>query len=228
MIENSVWGSKIIKKLPFWCKNVIKSPVFESILHYKNGNTWCYNTSRKDYEVEVLSMSNIIDIREKVDSILQNTDLNSIPISVTSIAKYYGFKVFEMELGSNCSGMIMVKDTIIEGLNTNKAIIVNSNDSDQRKRFTVAHELGHYFLEGESKTCFGHRDVGDYSPRERDANSFASELLMPKTKVENFVKEYKDSVWGDIPDSFIIDAVASNFHVSRSAANVRLEKLNII
>lgn len=55
---------------------------------------------------------------------------------------------------------------------------------DGRRRFAVAHELGHWFLhEGESQMIF--RDTSeqlrDYkgSPMEVEANLFASELLMP-------------------------------------------------
>lgn len=168
-------------------------------------------------------------ISQLVDDILAKTDLTSIPVQVTSIAKYYGFQVLEMPLEENCSGMIMVDDEHgIKGLDTNKAIVVNSKDMNQRKRFTVAHELGHYLLEGQEKVCFGHRDIGDYSARERDANHFASELLMPESKIRGFIKEYEDSIWGDIPGSFYIDSVSNHFNVSKSAAKVRLEKLKLI
>lgn len=48
MAKNSVSGNKIIKKITFWCKNVIKLPFFNSFFHYKNGNTWCYNTTKEN------------------------------------------------------------------------------------------------------------------------------------------------------------------------------------
>ena len=60
--------------------------------------------------------------------------------------------------------------------------------SEGFRRFTVAHELGHYFLEGHYKHIFAEgnsRHVSDsgYSsddPFERDADAFAAALLMPE------------------------------------------------
>ena len=59
--------------------------------------------------------------------------------------------------------------------------------SDGFRRFTVAHELGHYFLDGHYKHIFADgnsRHVSDsgYSsddPFEREADAFAAALLMP-------------------------------------------------
>jgi Zn-dependent peptidase ImmA (M78 family) len=63
----------------------------------------------------------------------------------------------------------------------------DSISSDGFRRFTVAHELGHYFLEGHYKHIFADgnsRHVSDsgYSsddPFEREADAFAAALLMP-------------------------------------------------
>lgn len=51
-----------------------------------------------------------------------------------------------------------------------------------RRRFTIAHELGHWELhEGCSQFLCSEDDMRDYgrSPMEREANCFAAELLMP-------------------------------------------------
>jgi len=56
------------------------------------------------------------------------------------------------------------------------------------RRFTVAHELGHYFLEGNYKHIFAdgnlrHESASGYSsddPYEREADAFAAALLMPE------------------------------------------------
>ena len=55
-------------------------------------------------------------------------------------------------------------------------IYVNRQDSPQRKRFTIAHELGHYFLhadEGEEfvdGSVFTRSDTERYGQRELEAN----------------------------------------------------------
>lgn len=59
-------------------------------------------------------------------------------------------------------------------------------DNDGRKRFTVAHELGHYFLEGHPEKLFANGEVHasksgfiSRDPLELEADHFASGLLMP-------------------------------------------------
>ncbi len=60
--------------------------------------------------------------------------------------------------------------------------------SEGFKRFTVAHELGHYFLPGHMEALFGSGQQCHYSESgftsddkyEREADSFAAGLLMPK------------------------------------------------
>ena len=60
--------------------------------------------------------------------------------------------------------------------------------SEGFRRFTIAHELGHYFLEGHIQALFGSGQQCHYSESgftsdnkyEREADSFAAGLLMPK------------------------------------------------
>lgn len=60
-------------------------------------------------------------------------------------------------------------------------IVSNQIDDLGRKRFTIAHELGHIFLHQGSHSCrnkyFGL--AFNKIPKETEANMFASELLMP-------------------------------------------------
>src|SRR5271157_1307304 len=59
--------------------------------------------------------------------------------------------------------------------------------SEGFRRFTVAHELGHYFLEGHVQALFGagqqfHQSESGFTSNdkyEREADSFAASLLMP-------------------------------------------------
>jgi len=105
---------------------------------------------------------------------------------------------------------------------------LNRDDSELRQRFTLAHELGHYFLHSDllepggehfDRLYSGHNDSGVLSARdETQANRFAAELLMPKTQVErlwslNSRKEH----W----------KLAKQFGVSSSAMAWRLVNLNL-
>ncbi len=112
-------------------------------------------------------------------------------------------------------------------------IIINKNDSKTRQHFTLAHELGHYFLHqdklkiesaiidrGDSldstKMLFRLSDQ-ESSQIEKEANNFAAELIMP----ENLVRE----VWGKVKD---IEETAEIFDVSPLAMSIRLERLKLL
>lgn len=81
----------------------------------------------------------------------------------------------------------------------NGSILVNANANDQRQRFTIAHELGHFLnlwhraTTADGFACTGSdlRQTGSASRpglsrhdvQEREANRFAAELLMPVSRM---------------------------------------------
>jgi len=92
-----------------------------------------------------------------------------------------------------------------------------------RKRFAIAHELGHWFLhEAESQffICTG-EDMRDYkgSPMEVEANLFASELLMP-TALFRPLAEDADPELGKVKE------LARMFNTSLTASGMRFVELN--
>ena len=69
---------------------------------------------------------------------------NQIQVDPVAIAEEFGFAVFKSTFDSdNISGMVI-------NSNETKSIYINENDSLNRQRFTVAHELGHIILHHES------------------------------------------------------------------------------
>lgn len=117
-------------------------------------------------------------------------------------------------------------------------ILVNSSELSERQYFTLAHEVGHYFLHREylqnqekkslvdtlenySNAMFrsyGYMDE-EARLREREANNFAAELIMP----ENKVKEAWDITNGE----FTVEYYAAMFSVSVSAMAIRIENLGL-
>jgi hypothetical protein len=168
------------------------------------------------------------EIKNMVEKVLKETDLNVAPIAIVSIANFYGFSVYEMPMDDSVSGLIMADDKNIEGFDAKQIIVVNSKHSSTRKRFTIAHELGHYFIQNKPSHCFAHRDAGNYSLEERYANNFASTLLMPEDEIIREVGNFKKTKIGEQPDSELINYIANEFDVSQSAAAIRLKKLHII
>lgn len=97
-------------------------------------------------------------------------------------------------------------------------IITNPN----RRRFSIAHEIGHWILhEGKNQgyLCTA-KDLSDYvrSPEEIEANWFAATLLMPKYLVNEAIK-------GKDPSFATIEQITRDFGTSRIAAARRFAEL---
>ncbi len=110
------------------------------------------------------------------------------------------------------SGYTVQTDTVF-------AITVNSNESQERQRFTICHEIAHIILELPSK----HEELPSWSFAKRDLNEvwcdiFATELLMP---YEYFLK----SIPGDEPSVEVIEALAERFGASFPATASRYSSL---
>lgn len=91
--------------------------------------------------------------------------------------------------------------------------------SSRRDRFTVAHELGHYFLhylhpKSEGTKSFGR---GGRDRAETEANVFASALLMPAEKFKVAHRAVGGNTW----------ELAVQFDVSPRAAEVRSQVLGL-
>ena len=165
-------------------------------------------------------MSRIIENLEALTSeILFNNDMYTIPIDVIRIAKANDIKVYEADLEKNVSGAIGYNDKT-----ECFEILVNSGDSRARQRFTIAHELAHYFMHKDIlQSENGHVDIlyrtektQDEIKREREADYFAGALLMNKTLLVNLRSSYN------------IKELAELFEVSVSAMTVRLDTLGIL
>lgn len=171
----------------------------------------------------------IDDIIKKVENILTKCKVFSAPIPIVSIAEEYGFIVIESNLKE--SGFMLIDE---DGVNVNgekhqKVICINAKDSPLRKRFTIAHELGHFFLEVEGQTeakrYFVHREFRDENfdaKKERAADLFASELLIPN----GLLKQEMDKIQDDIEIFYlsIPQLISDFFKVSLQCAEIRYER----
>jgi hypothetical protein len=140
-----------------------------------------------------------------------------LPVAVAGIAEdLLGLHVGLCEL--ELSGMLVPDE---------RRIWLNAPESEPRRRFTLAHELGHWVCQ-----CRGRRAVppiycrtGDVDEEraagvrrlEREANIFAAELLMPEPLVR---REWRRC--GDV------DELAGRFGVSRPAIRWRLYSFGLV
>jgi len=117
--------------------------------------------------------------------------------------RYY-IDLFVWSFPQEMSGVL-----ILDRRMPNPVIGLNRFHSDERKLFTAAHELGHFFLRHGEAFCSNLQDQNQY---EREANMFAAELLMPREQIINKA---------DQP----IDKLARKYEVSQSAMHYRLLSL---
>jgi hypothetical protein len=102
-------------------------------------------------------------------------------------------------------------------------IFVNPKARPVRKRFTVAHELGHFVLHRKTQSTFNCDKESVYSgidtlkQIEREADDFASNLLMPGDLL-------RDRIGGKRIDFHLLGALAKEFGVSLEAMCIRLVK----
>lgn len=93
------------------------------------------------------------------------------------------------------------------------------------KRFTIAHELGHFFIEGHALKLLASgihtsRDnLGSSDPFERQANFFATALLMPEP-------EFSRALWDCEADLEGVRYLANRFAVSLTTAAIRMAELS--
>jgi len=126
---------------------------------------------------------NYMGARDRAQQVLQENFVVSPPVRVGEIAKNYGLDITEVELGedfSHVSGFIDPEERVI---------YVNRSDSDTRKAFTIAHELGHWLLHQDQLKTDPDRYAIVYripigrlniDPVEKEANVFAANLLVPR------------------------------------------------
>lgn len=133
--------------------------------------------------------------------------------------------VFSEELDTEISGATLYKNEVF-------TILINAAKPAVRQHFTIAHELGHFFLHQNSikaqqaiideegrvdQAALYRRDDETGDQLEIEANNFAASLLMPEWLVHE--------VWGV---SKGIEDAAQLFHVSVVAMSIRLTRMGLL
>lgn len=139
------------------------------------------------------------------------------PVDVEAMADALGLNVSYQPLADNISGKIehdLWDDEF--------KITVNSKHHPRRRRFTIAHEIGHYVLHAD---MIGDGIIDDALYRshhsdkvERQANVYAASLLMPAPLVRSKFSAGVDTA----------AEMARLFEVSESMARIRLEELGLV
>ncbi|CUB53149.1 hypothetical protein BN2127_JRS10_02165 [Bacillus subtilis] len=102
---------------------------------------------------------------------------------------------------------------------------------EQRKRYTIAHELGHYILkhnEKSNRTLLSRYSMADdeYDTFEKEANYFAKRLLAPIPLVDRFINKWKRISASQIEKIFNVSYTVSGYILD--GLQKRFECANII
>lgn len=169
--------------------------------------------------------------RAQADSLTKQFGCDTTPVDVHHIARELGLSVIEANLGDDVSGML------VTNLGTS-FVCVHEKHPRVRKRFTIAHEIGHHVLGHQSQRGdHVHVDRGNFisqrgprastglDPKEIEANQFAAALLMPATLVRKEVALLVDK--HALLDSDV-GSLAELFDVSEQAMTIRLTTMGIL
>ena len=153
------------------------------------------------------------DAREHAQDVLEKYWDGKFPVKIAAISKAMGVIPYQASLPAGVSGMIVKKPS------EQARSYVEASDIETRRRFTLAHELGHYVervdVSDDNDFSFVEkREPGQYDLHEFYADEFAGALLMPE---QPFMKMLDENV------SLI--EIAARFGVSLDAARKRRERL---
>ena len=163
-------------------------------------------------------------IEKLAENLLLNHDMFKKPVDTLKLAKSLGIKIDFQDLDDEVSGFLVRKG--------NKDIIgLNFNHPENRQRFTISHEIGHYMLHVEQQNLFVDYYKGDKLFRknsskvnylmEKEANQFAASLLMPRKLIEVEIQKLKD----DLSYQDKLSKLSFLFKVSEQAMDYRLKAL---
>lgn len=173
-------------------------------------------------------MTAAAELQKKSKELLEHCGITAVPVDVHRIAVSLGLTVREALFDADMSGFLYQDQ--------HQAVVgINQSHSNVRKRFTLAHEVGHYVLH-QRGTTYVDRHTGptvlrrDHHSRdgndrkEIEANGFAAELLMPAHFLERDVLKLRDTYDADE----LILKLSRKYEVSAQAMTIRLMKLGYI
>jgi hypothetical protein len=138
-----------------------------------------------------------------------------LPVPIEAIAEDMLGLLVEEAPGLPVSGMLVPAE---------RRVVLSADEGLPRRRFTLAHELGHWVcqcLDKEAAPIYCRAADITLTPEvralEREANIFAAELLMPEAAVLR--------AWSELGE---IAACAARFSVSTTAIHWRLYGFNLV
>jgi len=158
---------------------------------------------------------------QKAEKLLKDAGVDGqFPVPLESISLFLGFEPVgfsPQDEARSVSGMIDYAA---------HKIYVNTSESLQRQRFTLAHEIAHAYLHAPSQEMLAdpaENAIVDYrvcldnpsTPKEVEANAFAAALLMPRESFVRMWYQYKGN----------LESLCTAFGASKQAVEIRASTL---
>jgi hypothetical protein len=152
------------------------------------------------------------EIRRQAARLLQSAGVTREPVSLRDVVSALNLEVVQT------SGEPFYCEAALEPVGDGHRIVLHGRSSERRRRFTIAHEVGHFVLH--PQRLAPQRNGGGnaaWQAQEREADQFAAELLMPEDLVREAV----------LVHGVDTDRLADRFEVSRRAMQTRLKWLGL-
>ncbi|QGG47416.1 ImmA/IrrE family metallo-endopeptidase [Heliorestis convoluta] len=141
--------------------------------------------------------------------------------NIFEAAEKLGYQVIRYPIGKDeFLGFAMIK----EG---ERIVFSNSSLILSREIFSIAHELGHQklHLSEQGLTLIKDDDFTNRDEYEVEANYFAASLMMPREKVDKFIRQELNDKSSDKWNGLDIARIQTAFNVSYDMALIRLKAL---
>ena len=126
------------------------------------------------------------DARRKAEEVRSHLRLGLGPIGdMDSVCELLGVTVYRADLGLDLSKT--VSGAFLNHPEVGFSILINLSMTPGRRRFTQAHELAHALFHGDDRYLVS---TSAKNPRERFADNFAGEFLMPSEGVRRVMEEH--------------------------------------
>lgn len=139
-------------------------------------------------------------IQWKILDVYIECEVQSFPVNIFKLIEHYGYEIFEYSDQSTMKQTACMKVSE-DAFRVKKRVYYNDTVAPFRRRFSLAHELGHIVL--------GHTEP--YTLRmEKEANYFASNILAPRIAIH--YAQCKNATH-----------IENRFNLSRSASKIAYE-----
>lgn len=161
-------------------------------------------------------------IARLAERLLEDARVSRPPVPVEALARTQGCKIAASDLKDISGILVRSSDTVVIG--------VNRKHPETRRRFTIAHELGHFLLHEGREVRFDREfrvslrseaSSAGANVEEIEANFFAASILMPDRLLTRDPRA--SSI--ELEDAAALKDLAKGYGVSIQAMTLRLARL---